>query len=396
MKTLIKNATLVDKNQNCQAQILIHNGKIIKVEKEIKIDENVKIIDAKNKIVMPAFVDLHSHFRDPGFTYKEDLITGSTSAVKGGYTTVNLMANTDPICDSEQKRVEIMKRAEQIDYVDIFQTVSVTQNFDSQTLVDYSKINTKLISDDGKGLPSDVVMYNALQKAKENNKIIMVHAESELSKIDYRYAEDLITIRDLYLAEKLDVPIHFCHVSTMEAIKAIGQAKAKGVKVTCEIAPHHISLYDLNYKVNPPIRTKKDVQALIGAVKQGIVDNIGTDHAPHKLEDKANGAVGMVGLETAFCVCYTSLVKNNAVDIKVLSELMSYGGAKILGINKGLIQEGYEADLVIVDVDEEIIVDPENFSSKSKNTPFAGKKYYGKILATIKKGEIKYKETIFS
>ncbi|QPK93704.1 dihydroorotase [Actinomyces sp. zg-332] len=395
MKTLIKNAVIVDKDTIAKSEILIENGLISKVADQIQTDSDTTIIDAKNKTVMPAFVDLHVHFRDPGFTYKEDLQTGSKSAVKGGYTTVNLMANTNPICDSEEKHKDIITRAEKIGLVDIYQAVAVTENFDATTVVDYSKLSTKLLSDDGKGVPSDVVMYHALKKAKENDKLIMVHAESELSKIDYRYAEDLITMRDLYLAEKLGAPIHFCHVSTIDAVKAIQKAKEKGVKVTCEIAPHHISLYDLNYRVNPPIRSKTDVQALIEAVKLGVVDTIGTDHAPHTEEDKENGAPGMVGLETAFCVSYTSLVKNNGVDIRKLSELLSYGGAKILGINKGLIKQGYEADLVIVDTEKEITVDPSTFASKSKNTPFAGKKYYGQILATIKKGEIKYKEENF-
>ncbi len=395
MKTLIKNAVIVDKDTIAKSEILIENGLISKVADQIQTDSDTTIIDAKNKTVMPAFVDLHVHFRDPGFTYKEDLQTGSKSAVKGGYTTVNLMANTNPICDSEEKHKDIITRAEKIGLVDIYQAVAVTENFDATTVVDYSKLSTKLLSDDGKGVPSDVVMYHVLKKAKENDKLIMVHAESELSKIDYRYAEDLITMRDLYLAEKLGAPIHFCHVSTIDAVKAIQKAKEKGVKVTCEIAPHHISLYDLNYRVNPPIRSKTDVQALIEAVKLGVVDTIGTDHAPHTEEDKENGAPGMVGLETAFCVSYTSLVKNNGVDIRKLSELLSYGGAKILGINKGLIKQGYEADLVIVDTEKEITIDPSTFASKSKNTPFAGKKYYGQILATIKKGEIKYKEENF-
>lgn len=392
MKTVIKNAIVVDKNTHKKAEILIENGLIKEVSESISTDNETQIIDAQNNIVMPAFVDLHVHFRDPGFTYKEDLETGSKAAIKGGYTTVNLMANTNPICDSEEKHKDIVTRGNAIGLVDIYQAVAVTENFDANTVVDYSKLSTKLLSDDGKGVPSDVVMYKALKKAKENNKLIMVHAESELSKIDYRYAEDLITMRDLYLAEKLQTPIHFCHVSTMDAIKAIGQAKTKGVQVTCEIAPHHISLYDLDYRVNPPIRTKADVQALIEAVKQGIVDTIGTDHAPHTPEDKENGAPGMVGLETAFCVSYTSLVKENGIDIKTLSGLLSYGGAQILGVNKGLIEPGYEADLVIVDVNKEITVDPTTFASKSKNTPFAGKKYYGQILTTIKKGEIKYSE----
>ena len=396
MITLIKNAQIVDKDRQIHGDILVENGIITKIGTNIPLpenDETTQTIDAENKTVMPAFVDLHAHFRDPGYTYKEDLETGSKAAAKGGYTTVNLMANTNPICDSEQKHQDIIERAKKIGIVDIFQTVSVTENFDSNIIVDYSKLSTKLISDDGKGIPSDLVMYNALVEAKKHGKLIMVHAESPLSQINYRYAEDLITMRDIYLAEKTNTPIYFCHVSTEHAIKTISEAKKRGVKIMCEIAPHHISLHDLDYKVNPPIRTKQDIQALIEAVKNNTVDTIGTDHAPHTPEDKINGAPGMVGLETAFPICYTTFVKENNISLSKLSEIMSYNPSQILNINKGLIKEGYEADLVIVDTEKEISIMSEKFVSKSKNTPFEGKKYYGQILATLKKGEYIYKHS---
>lgn len=393
---LIKNAIIVDKDSNFKGDILIEDGLIKEIAEKIENDKNYEVIDAKGKVVMPAFVDLHVHFRDPGFTHKEDLETGSKSALRGGYTTVNLMANTKPICDSEEKHNDIVTRGRDLDLIDIFQVVAVTENFDGQNLVDYSKLTTKFLSDDGKGVLSDLTMYNALLKAKENNKTIMVHAETEtFSKIDYRISEDLMTIRDLYLAKYTKSPIHFCHVSTVDSINAIRRGKEDGVKVTCEVTPHHIYLHDLPYRVHPPIRKKSDKEALIEAIKDGTVDAIATDHAPHTAEDKEKGSPGLVGLETAFCVSYTSLVRENGVDIKLLSKLMSYGGAKLLEVNKGLIKGGYDADLVFVDLDKKIKINPEEFASKSKNTPFEGMEFYGEILMTMKKGNVKYRKDEF-
>lgn len=390
-KKLIKNALIVDKDTEKVGDILVVNGIISEVCENIEIEEDFEVIDAKGKAVMPAFVDLHVHFRDPGFTHKEDLESGSKSALRGGYTTVNLMANTKPICDSEEKHKDIVTRGSELNLIDIFQVVAVTQNFDGQNLVDYSTLSTKFLSDDGKGVLSDMTMYNALLSAKENNKTIMIHAEAEaFSKIDYRISEDLMTIRDVYLAKCTGGKIHFSHVSTVDSINAIRRGKAEGVNVTCEVTPHHIYMYDDSYRVHPPIRKESDVKALIDAIKDGTVDAIATDHAPHTAEDKEKGAPGLVGLETAFCVSYTSLVKNNGVDLKTLSRLMSYGGAKLLEVNKGLIKEGYDADLVFVDLDKKVKINPEEFASKSRNTPLKDKEFYGEILATMKKGEIRY------
>lgn len=393
MRKIVKNAILVDKNTHKKGDILIENGRLVEIGEDLNCDD-AQVIDAKGKTVMPAFVDLHVHFRDPGFTHKEDLKTGSLSALRGGYTAVNLMANTKPICDSNEKQQDILKRGKELGLVDIFQVVAVTQNFDGEHLVDYSTLEgTKFLSDDGKGVLSDMVMYNALLSAKENNKTIMIHAEAEaFSKIDYRLSEDLMTIRDVYLAKQTGAPIHLCHVSTVDSIDAVRRGKKEGVKVTCEVTPHHIYMYDSDYRVHPPIRTEKDVEALIEAIKDGTVDAIATDHAPHTPENKKKGSPGLVGLETAFCVSYTSLCKNHGIDIKTLSGLMSYGGAKLLEINKGLLKPGYDADLVIVDTESKIIVDSSKFASKSKNTPLENKEFYGEILMTIKNGEIKYRK----
>lgn len=392
MKKIVKNAILVDKNINRVGEVKIEDGKIVEIGENLSFDDSYEIIDAKGKTVMPAFVDLHVHFRDPGFTYKEDLKTGSLSALRGGYTTVNTMANTKPICGDLETYNDIMKRAKELDLVDINQIVAVTKNFDGKNLVDYSKFeNAKFLSDDGKGVLSETTMYRAILEAKKYDKIIMIHAESELSPIDYRIAEDLMTLRDVYLAKRLDGRIHLCHVSTIDSLEAVRRGKKEGVKVTCEVTPHHIALWDNSYRVNPPIREKADVDALIDGIVDGTVDAIATDHAPHTAEDKANGSPGLVGLETAFAICNTKLVKERNIDIRTLSKVMSYGGANLMGIKKGLLKEGYLADLVIVDTDKKIVVDSSKFASKAKNTPFDKMELYGEVLMTIKAGEIKYK-----
>lgn len=388
---LIRNARVVDKNKDEKLDILIKEGYIEKVEKNILNTNNYEEIDASNYVIMPAFVDLHVHFRDPGFTYKEDLKSGSKAALKGGYTTVNMMANTNPICSTLEIYNDIMKRGKELDLIDLFQVVSVTKDFDGENLVDYSKFNTPTLSDDGKGISSSKIMYEALKKAKENNKLILVHAEdSSISKIDYRLGEDLETIRDIEIAKSLNARLHFCHVSTINSIEAIKKAKLEGYNISCEVTPHHISLYDNDYKVHPPIRNKKDVDSLIEAIKDGTIDAIATDHAPHSKEDKINGAPGMVGLEHAFSISYTKLVLENDISLSKLSELMSYFGAKILNVNKGLIEKGYEADLVFIDLNKKIIIKSEELISKSKNTPFENYEFYGEIKICMKKGVIKY------
>lgn len=228
MKKIVKNAILVDKNINKVGEIKIEDGKIVEIGENLSFDDSYEIIDAKGKTVMPAFVDLHVHFRDPGFTYKEDLRTGSLSALRGGYTTVNTMANTRPICGDLETYNDIMKRAKELDLVDINQIVAVTENFDGKNLVDYSKFeNAKFLSDDGKGVLSETTMYRAILEAKKYDKIIMIHAESELSPIDYRIAEDLMTLRDVYLAKRLDGRIHLCHVSTIDSLEAVRRGKKR-------------------------------------------------------------------------------------------------------------------------------------------------------------------------
>lgn len=396
MELLIKNGRIIDSTQDFKGDIYIKDGLICEIGSHIE-KENVNVLDCSGKVVMPSFIDTHAHFRDPGLTWKEDIETGSRAALKGGYTGVCLMANTKPICSDKETLEYVRKKSRELNLIDIHQCLSVTKNFDGITLDHLNELKDdkeiKAISDDGIGVYNSNTMLEAMRIAKENDWVIMSHAESpEFSKVDMRIAENMMTLRDVELAKLSGARLHMCHVSTKEAVKYIIDAKVSGANVTMEVTPHHIGLTkDINdYRVNPPIREKEDVDAIIKAIKMGMVDTIGTDHAPHTEEEKKKGSPGMVGLETAFSICYTKLVRENGISLNKLSQLMSYNGAKLLGMNKGKISIGTDGDLVVVDLDKNIKVDSSEFASKGRNTPFEGMEFYGEILNTIKGGEIKY------
>lgn len=391
MDVLIKAARIVDEAKDFIGDLYIKDGIIEDYDENLQYD--CKIINGQGLVLMPAFIDLHVHFREPGYTHKEDLNTGGMAALKGGYSLVNLMGNTNPICSSLEIVNYVLNRAAELDLVDVHQTVSITKNFDGKTLehLDTLDDRVKFISDDGKGVKSNIVMYNAMLKAKEKNLTILTHAEDDdLTPIDYRVSENIITFRDLYLSKVTGARLHLCHVSTKEAIDEIRRAKSEGVNVSCEVTPHHIALWDNGFKVNPPIRDKVDTEALIQGIVDGTVDTISTDHAPHTKEDKLNGAPGLSGIETAFSVSYTTLVKNGYIDLKKFSQITSANAGRIMDVNKGRIEKGYDADVVLVDIDKEITVDGEKFVSKGKITPFNGMKFYGEVAMTLKNGKIKY------
>lgn len=397
MNILIKNAHLIDCNQNFIGDLYIENGKI----KELGIDiekEDVKTIDVNGLVVMPSFIDSHTHFRDPGFTYKEDIETGSLAALKGGYTGVCLMGNTKPICSSKEVLDYVNEKASELGLVDIHQCVTITKNFDGQTIEHLESFENdkriKAISDDGVGVADSKIMMDAMKIAKKNDWVVMSHAETkEFSGVDMRLAENMMTWRDITLAKVTGAKLHMCHVSTKEAMKYIIDGKCDGVNVTCEVTPHHIALTkDINdYRVNPPIREREDVDFLLKAIKHGDVYCIGTDHAPHTEEDKKKGAPGMVGLETAFPICYTKLVKDGVIRINKLSELMSKNPAELLKMNKGMLSIGMDGDVVVLDLNKKVKINSENFKSKGKNTPFEGMEFFGEVKMTIKNGEILYK-----
>lgn len=392
MKLLIKGAHLIDGHHAFNKDIYMENGKIKEIGEDL--DHDCQWIDAKGLVLLPAFVDIHAHFRDPGHLDKEDLMTGGMAALKGGYTFVNLMGNTDPVCSRMDTINYVREKARELDLVEVHQCASITENFDGKTLdhLDGLDEDVGMITDDGKGVISPLIMYRAMEKAKEQKRIVMAHAEEmDLTDIDYRLSENLETVRDIYLAKHTGARLHLTHVSTREAIDEIRRAKADGAdNITCDVTPHHISLWDEEYRVNPPIRGKEDVEALIEGIKDGTVDAIGTDHAPHTPEDKEKGSPGISGIETSFQICHTHLVKAGHIQMGQLVGLMSENPARILGLNKGRLKNGYDGDVVLVDLDKESQVNPDRFVSKGKNTPFSGMKVQGEILMTIRGGSIKY------
>ena len=353
------------------------------------------VLDAGGLTVLPAFVDLHCHWRTPGFEYKEDVETGSRAAAAGGYTFVNLMPNTKPVCSSAAQAMQVEQAAAAVGLCDANQTVSITANFDGKS-IDHLKTlpsSVKFITEDGRGVQDNATMARAFAICTQRDITVMSHAEDmEISPWDYRLAEDIETVRNCWLSEYYQTRLHMCHVSTRGAIEAIQMAKLLGAPVTCEVTPHHLWFTNdtCDYRVNPPIRTADDVAALVDAIRAGVVDAIATDHAPHSEEDKLRGMAGMVGSETAFAVCYTKLCKEEGLPLELLSQLMSENPARILGLAKGRIEPGYDADLVLVDPDAVFVVDKDRLHSKSHNTPFDGVELTGKVCATIKGGKLTY------
>ena len=387
---LIKNAKLSD---GTQVDVLVEGGKIAGILQDMPAHGH-EVIDAAGRTLLPGFIDLHCHWRTPGFEYKEDIASGSASAAAGGYTFVTLMPNTKPVCSTAQQAHQVMDEAERLGVCGALQTVSITEGFDGKSL-DHLKTlpeDLRFITEDGKGVQNNEVMAKAFAICAQRNLVLMSHAEDmEISKWDYRLAENLETVRNLHLCEYYGARLHLCHVSTKEAVAAIGAAKRRGVPVTCEVTPHHLWFADLDYRVNPPIRSQADVQALIAAIQDGTVDAIATDHAPHTQEEKAAGAAGMIGLETAFGVCYTKLCRENGLELYYLEALMSRFPAAILGLdNKGAIRVGADADLTLVDLDTPYVVDKNAMHSKCCNTPFDGATLYGRVDMTIRGGRVTY------
>lgn len=392
MELLIKNARIIDSSQDFKGDVYIKFGVI--EELGLNLNKDCEAIDAEGLVLMPSFIDLHSHFRDPGLTYKEDIYTGSLAAVRGGYTAVNLMANTVPICSDMETVNYVLNKCETVNLIDIHQSVSITKDLRGEDISHLDKLDSsvKMISDDGRGVSNSKVMLEAMFKAKEKNLMVISHAESEeLSSFDTRLAENTMTWRDIALSKFTGCHLHVAHVSTKEAMKDIIRAKKEGVSVTCEVAPHHLTLTSkVQYKVNPPLRETEDINYLVNAIKEGWVDAIATDHAPHSSEDKLKGANGISGLETAFSLCYTKLVDEGHISINKLSELMSKKPANLMKLKKGEIKIGYDGDLVLIDLDKEYKIDAENFRSKGRNSPFDGLSTKGMIVNTIKAGRVVY------
>ena len=424
MKLLIKNGNVIDPATNTDAvmDVLVEDGVIKEVAPSITVDFD-KEIDASGLVVAPGLIDMHVHFRDPGQTYKEDILTGSKAAAKGGFTTVCCMPNTNPVIDSAEVVKYIIDKAAENKYTNVLPVGAVTIGMRGEEITDIEELKAAgicAISEDGKSVMDVEVYSKAMAKAAELNVPVLAHceeinlvqggvmnADSNAEKLGLKgitnEVEDIIAQRDINLAEKFGTTLHLCHCSTKDSVEMLKVAKAKGVKASGEVCPHHFTLTtddipsnDANFKMNPPLRTAEDRDALIKGLSEDILEVISTDHAPHSEEEKANGfensPFGIVGLETSVGLTVTKLVKPGHITLKQMIEKMSYNPAKILGIEKGTLKEGSVADITIFDPDEEYTVDKNDFESKGKNTPFDGYKLFGKVKYTVLDGEIVYND----
>ena len=433
MLTLIKNGYVIDPASKREGlyDVLIDWDRVRKVAQNIdtslifqEAEERkvqLTVIDAKGKYVMPGFIDLHVHLREPGYEYKETIATGAMAAAAGGYTSICPMPNTKPVTDSAEVVQWILEKAEKEAVVNILPVGAITFGQEGHALVDFKKLKTSgvvALSEDGKSVMDTALYAEAMRQAAKYKVPIFAHCEDkvlvgkgvmnagkkaeELNLPGISNAvEDIITARDIVLAKETGAQLHICHVSTRDSARMIALAKQDGLKVTGEVCPHHFILTeediltgDANYKMNPPLRKAEDVKALKEALRDGILDVISTDHAPHSEEEKRKSMMvapfGIVGSETAFALTMTELVKTGYLTPKQMVEKMSVNPANILGCDKGCIGEGKIADLVIADPEAEYLIDKNKFYSKAKNTPFQGRKVTGRVEYTFVAGKIVY------
>ncbi len=415
---LIKNIRAVDTLIDQTTDVLIEDSKITMVENNIRSGAD-EVIDGTDLVLMPSLFDMHVHLRDPGFTHKEDVISGCAAALAGGVTGVLAMPNTKPPCDDPEIIRYIKNKAEGTG-VDVYPVGCITGGMKGNGLCDYEALKEAgciCISDDGRPVENAENMRKALELSNENGLLVASHCE-DLSIINGgimnkgetsaklgvpgmdRASEDYITAREMILASSVGARIHICHVSTEGSTAMIRFAKSRGVRVTCETAPHYFMLTDkllekrdADYRMNPPLRTPADVQAIIDGIKDGTIDCIITDHAPHAAEEKAafeKAPNGVVGLETSLAATLTALYHTGEITLKKVIELMCVNPRRILGLEVPSIRVGSTADLVVADLDKKWTVEPEKLHSKSHNSVFKGMTLTGKPMITISKGIIRY------
>lgn len=380
---LFRNVRIVDANKDFKTDLLVSNGVISKIDENIEIEhESINIVDGNGYVLMPSFIDLHTHLRDPGLTHKEDLETGQKAALKGGFTVLCPMANTKPVCDNREVMEYVLNKAKDLDLCDIKQVCAITKNLDGQEMIDIESMRkyTDLFSDDGYTLFNEEIMENVLRLSSELDFKVLTHCQPEYE----------IVQRDLKMLKEVGGNLHICHISLEDTLNEIKKYKDEGHKFTCEVGPHHIYGYGLDYKVNPSFAKEEDMRALIQGIKDGYIDMIGTDHAPHTEDDKKAGSPGISNIEVAFSMV-NKVFKENNISLNKLSEMMSANPAKLLGLSQGLIEEGLRADLVLIDENEIDVIDTRKFVSKGKNNPFNNQKVIGKVIMTIRDGKIAYK-----
>jgi len=422
MTLLIKNGRVINPaaKQDIMADVLVQDGIIAKVMPHIQEAADQQI-DAEGCYVMPGFIDLHVHLRDPGFEYKETVVTGAAAAAHGGFTTIVAMPNTKPVVDNADVVNYVHNKAKSLTKVNVLQAGAITKKMEGLQLADIEKMvqaGSPAISEDGKTVMNAYLLQEAMKLAKRLDIPVLSHCEDknlvnggvvnadenarqrELPGIT-NSVENVIVIRDVQLAKETGARLHLCHCSTKESVEIVKMAKARGNHISAEVCPHHFTLTsddmaagDTNYKMNPPLRTREDVEALRQGLKDDIMDVIATDHAPHTKEEKNDSMLrapfGIIGLETAASLTYSELVLGGYLTPMQMAEKMSYNPARVLGIDKGSLEEGKAADIVIFDPQKTYTVNASRFASKSRNTPFHGRKVTGAVRATIVGGEVIY------
>lgn len=423
MKTLLFNAKrLNEAGDLVEACLLIEDGKIKEIASEIDVETDQKI-DCEGNLLLPGLVDVHIHLREPGGEHKETIKTGTEAAARGGFTTICSMPNTKPVPDSVENLQDVNRRIEESGVIRVLPYASITRELQGggelTDIAALAKNGAFAFTDDGVGIQTAHDMLTAMKLAAKENKAVVAHCEDNSivyggvvhdGEVAERLglpglpglSESVQIARDVLLAEEADCHYHVCHISTKESVRAVRDAKAAGIKVTAEVTPHHLLLTefdvvdrnDTNFKMNPPLRSKEDHQAILDGLFDGTIDFIATDHAPHAEEEKAKGFIdspfGIVGLETAFPLMYTYFVKEGKCTLKQLVDWMATKPADVFDLPYGKMEEGSVADLVLMDLDNEYTINKDDFKSKGRNTPFHGWKVNGRPVLTIFEGEVVY------
>ena len=418
MTTLIKNGTAYVDGAFVKKDILIEDKLITRIEDKIN-EPAEKVIDAKGMHVFPGFVDIHVHLRDPGQTYKEDIVSGTRSAARGGFTSLCAMPNTDPVVDNIATVDYIQRRAKDLGSAKVYVIGAMTKKSEGLEISEMATMKSDgivAVSDDGKCVQNAKLMLNCMRYATNFGLPLIVHAEDynlsgsgqiHAGKIALKLgltgipalAEEVIISRDIMLAENTGSRLHIAHISTARSIELVREAKQLGFNITCEVTPHHLILtedaclgFDTNTKMKPPLRTEADRQACVQALKDGIIDCIATDHAPHadfeKVREFDHAPFGVIGLETAFPALYHHLVKPGHISLERIVDALTIVPASLLDLPPSALKIGYPADICLVDLNQETSFEPEEIASKSKNTPWLNQKLSGKVIYTILDGRI--------